>query len=291
MGCARILTFSKLLAMCWSCGGRSGALPRTSDGAGPPADSTASRPDGAMAPDHQLGPDLLPTRVEGLIYQTELRDQKSGAQQGAAYVFFTPEPMPFFKPDRALGGGCNLYPDEEVGDAQFSAGKVTFSGGPYSFSLSPEKPLKKNSWLYPGILFDDLFGQNTMVTVSAAGDDLAGFNGKVKGVGDLKVSFPPGNFIKRSSSFTLTFPKTDGVVWVTLQGIVSGVAAGNIRCSFSGSTGQVKVPAAALKGLSTGAVQVIVGAGLASETKVKPNSRLTVHLINSNIVRQTFYLQ
>ncbi len=280
--CQRFLIFIAL--MLTACGGRSGVLP------GMGTDGAAPALDGAV-PDQTLKPDLLPARVEGLIYQTELRDASSGAQQGAAYVFFTPRPMPFFAPTRTLPGGCALYPDEEVGDAQFSAGKVSFSGGTYGFSLSPERPLKKNSWLYPGILFDDLFSSKSTLTVRAAGDELNPFSISVKGVDDLKVNFPPGNFIRRSTPLKLTFPKGAGKIWVTLQGIVSGKSKGNIRCAMSQGPGQTTVVSAVLRALPAAATRVLIGAGLVNEVVANPSARLKVHLIATNLVQRQYVLQ
>ena len=282
MRCHRVLLLSALLLS--ACGGRSAVLP------GGSADGALPAQDGAV-PDQTLKPDLLPARVEGLIYQTELRDASSGAQQGAAYVFFTPRPMPFFAPTKTLPGGCALYPDEEVGDFQFSAGKVSFTGGTYGFSLSPEKPLKKNSWLYPGILFDDLFSSKSTLTVRAEGDELGAFTAAVKGVNDLNVSFPPGNFIRRSAPLLLTFPKGSGKVWVTLQGIVSSKSQGNIRCEFPQGPGQVTVESAVLNALPAAATRVLIGAGLMNEAISQPSARLRLHLIATNLVQRQFVLQ
>ena len=278
------LIIASTLLLATACGGRSGVLP------GGHSDGLAPQADGSVG-DLALSPDLLPSRMEGLIYQTELRDQLSGAQQGAAYVFFTPRPMPFFAPLQTLPGGCALYPDEEVGDRQFSAGKVSFSGGPYSFSLSPEKPLRKDSWLYPGILFDDLFSAKHTLTIRAQGDELPAFTGTVQGVDDLNVALPPGNFVRRAYPLSLTFPKGSGTVWVTLNGVVSGKATGNIRCSFPGGLGSATVEAAVLKALPAGATQVIISAGLVSEKVIQPNPSLTVHLIATNLLRKQYNLQ
>ena len=278
------LLIASTLLLTTACGGRSGALP------GGAADGLAPLADGAVG-DRSLSPDLLPDRVEGLIYQTELRDQSSGAQQGAAYVFFTPRPMPFFAPTKSLPGGCALYPDEEVGDRQFSAGKVRFSGGPYSFSLSPEKPLKKDSWLYPGILFDDLFSAKNTLTIRAEGDELPTFSGTVQGVDDLKVALPPGNFVRRAYPLSLTFPKGSGTMWVTLNGVVSGKTTGNIRCSFAGGPGSATVATAVLQALPAGATHVIIGAGLVSEQVLQPTPNLKVHLIATNLLRKQYALQ
>jgi len=275
-----------LVLLAAGCGGRSGALPHSGGGAdGAPAADLISPP-----PDGSGGPDLLPARVQGLIYQVELRTPQ-GAQQGAAYVFFTPSPMPFFSPLKAAGKGCNLYPDEEVGDAQFSAGKVTFSGGPYSFSLSPDKPLKKDSWLYPGILFDELFSGKTRLSVSAAGDDLTAFSGKLQGVDDLKATLPVGTFLSRAKAAQLSFPKFDGMIWVTLHGLVAGKSQGNVRCSFPGQAGQATVPAEALSALPGGATRAVLAVGQVREALVKPDARLTVHLVAANLLQKTYYLQ
>ena len=281
---APTLLIASTLILLTACGGRSGVLP------GGSADGSVNQTDGSPG-DQKLSPDTLPDRLEGLIYQTELRDPVSGAQQGAAYVFFTPRPMPFFAPVKNLPGGCALYPDEEVGDSQFSAGKVSFTGGPYSFSLSPERPLKKDSWLYPGILFDDLFSGKNTLTVQAEGDEIPAFKGTVKGVDDLKVTFPPGNFVRRAYPFNITFPKGSSTVWVTLQGVVGGKATGNIRCTLAGGPGFATVEAAVLKALPAGASRVIIGAGLVNEQVLQPNPRLKLHLIAANLANKQYVLQ
>lgn len=249
----------------------------------------APRLDGA--PPDLSRPDAAPWPLQGLIYLAEVRDAASGAQQGAAFVFITPSPMPFFSPQKSFANGCHLYPAEEVGDAQVSAGKVSFQGAAYTFDLEPDKPLKKGDWLYPGILFPELFGPQTVITVTAVGDEAPAFQGTVKGVGDLAVSFPSPT-VSLATDLTVTFPPSTGTVWVVVSGVASGKSTGGtLRCSLSAASGQAMVPAKALQALPAGATHLQVSAGFASETILKPTASVRIHLICTNLVKRLIPIQ
>jgi len=98
-----------------ACGGR--AVQQWNDGASSPTDGAARSPIDAGTDSSRDGaPRFDATQVqasEGLIYLSEVFDAHSTAQQGSAFAFFTPRPMPFFSPLKQLGGGCALYPGEE----------------------------------------------------------------------------------------------------------------------------------------------------------------------------------
>jgi hypothetical protein len=244
-----------------------------------PVDAAGDRfqADGPVTGDGPASPDTVPQAVEGLIYLTEIATT-AGAQQGSAFAFFTPRPMPFFTPVQDLGSGCALYPEDEVGPVQLSAGAISLSGGTYDFTLEPEPPKKPDDWLYPGMLYPDLFSATSNITVTAAGDQLPGFSGQIPGVGDLAVTFPKS--ASRSAALALGFPAQTGEIWAVLIGLQGGqqVAGGVIRCVFSDAAG-VTVPQAAVAALPAAADGVLVGAGRVNHVILDPDALLRIHLV------------
>ena len=273
-----------------SCGRSSPGVDPSSDLQGPaphPLDAQAelARPDVRRPPDSLWGP------VEGLIYLLEVRDADSSAQQGYAFAFFGPRPLPFFARQKELGSGCAVYPTDEVGPLQYSAGPVTISGGPYTVLLETEKQKQPDDWLYPAMLFPDFFETSTKLVVEATGGQVHAFSGQATGVGDLMVSFPTGP-VKRSGSLVLPFTKTTGTVWTVLWGVAAGnKLAGKVVCMGDAAGGKITVPAAALGALPSSAHSVMVRTGLVSDTLLKPSSRLTVHLMAANLVTRTYLLK
>jgi len=221
--------------------------------------------------------------IEGLIYLSEIQDL-AGAQQGAAYAFFTPDPLPFFTVVKALGAGCAVFPDDEVGPVQYSAGEISISGS-YSFKLKPEAPTKPGDWLYPGMLYPDLFAPGGMVSVSAVGDQISAFKIEASGAADLQPSFPSGT-VSRSAPLEITFSPTSGELWVTLTALLGGkqVKGGNIRCTgLAASSGKVSLPQAVLGALPLSADTVSLGAGLAEETVLDRPPRDRIHVLAAHL--------
>jgi hypothetical protein len=250
----RVLPLFILLA---ACGGRSSGVSPDAALDGAPADG--SLPD-ASIPD-QARPDVLPSRVAGLVYLVENQDVQSGAQQGAAFVFFTPDPMGFFTPLKDLGSGCASFPLESFGLTQFSAGKVTISGGPYNVTLEPDPTYKPGDWRYPGILFPDLFSAGSKLKVRAAGHEVPKFDREMFGVGELAVSLPTSSPITRGAALTISYTPDKGPIWITLTATKGKSVLSSIRCTSLASSGTFTVPAAVTATIPTGATHLELGAG------------------------------
>jgi len=172
-----------------------------------------------------------------------------------------------------------------VGPVQYSAGVISISGGTYDFTLEPEPPKKPDDWLYPGMLYPDLFSATSTVTVTAAGDQLPGFSGQVQGAGDLAVNFPKS--ASRSASLTLAFPAQSGAIWAVLIGLQGGQqgVGGVVRCVFSDAAG-VTIPQAALAALPAAADGVMVGAGQVQHVILDPGPLLRIHLVAIHLLTQ-----
>jgi hypothetical protein len=261
-----------------ACGGR----PAVSLDAGVDLTQGDAALDGSLAPDLPVTdatrPDTLQLPVEGLVYLVENYDAQLGAQQGAAYAFFTPQPMPFFSRIKDLGSGCATFPLDEVGKLQFSAGTITVTGGPYKVTLKPEKKTKPDDWLYPAWLYPDLFSAGTKIAVSATGGQVPAFNGLLRGVGELKASFPAGP-LPRGDPLKITFTPATGTIWITIVAYKGTAALRFIRCVGQAGTGSFVVPQAVSKEVPTLADSLRVGAGLFSEVVISPSKRLKIHLI------------
>jgi hypothetical protein len=246
-----------------ACGGRTGSrLDAAVDGGQP--DSTSG--------DQGVG------AVQGLVYLYENRRVAAGAQQGFAWAFFSPSPLPFFNPLKDLGSGCALYANDFEGKVQYSAGKIEVTGGQYPVTLEPDPKAKPDEWLYWGIMVPDLFASGTSLKVVAKGDTLAGFSDTLRGVGNLDVKIPPGP-ARRTAPLTITFPRTGEPVWVTLNGETGGELDGRVRCAVDGSRGTFTVPATALQALPAKASFVELGAGWVNEKIVTASPRVKVHLV------------
>jgi hypothetical protein len=272
-----------------ACGTRSALLP-TTDGS-LPQDGVADSGLDSMSTGDVLGEApgdrLVPSSIEGIVYITENLDAKSGAQQGSAYAIFTPNPHPFFAKKKDLGDGCALYPDDDTGPTQYSAGKVVVKGGTQDFSLEPEYPLQPGDWLYPALLNPDYFSTQSLLDVEAAGDQVPAFSGQVGGVGDLDlfgVKVPKGS-LSRSSPTPMTWQTgTVGTLWVVLLGLQGSASSGNVRCTTSAGSGSFTFPKAALAALPSATTSVFVGIGLAKEQVVDQGSTLRVHLVTTHMV-------
>jgi hypothetical protein len=256
-------TLLPLFFLLAACGGRPSIV--TPDAAldGPPADGAA--PDAAI-PD-QSRPDVLPSKVAGLVYLVENQDVQSGAQQGAAFVFFTPDPMGFFTPQKDLGSGCASFPLEAFGLTQFSAGKVTITGGPYDVTLEPDAAYKPGDWRYPGILFPDLFSAGSKLKVHAAGHEVPKFADEMFGVGELAVSLPTSSPVTRGAPLSISYTPDKGTIWVTLTATKGKSVLASIRCTDLASSGTFTIPAAVTATIPTSATHLELGAGLVAQSK------------------------
>lgn len=227
--------------------------------------------------------------VQGLIFLIEIRDDPTGAQQAAAYAFFSPRPLPFFQKNKDLGSGCATYPPDAEGKVQYSAGDIEISGGQYPTVLKPEKPVKPNDWLYPAMLNPELFSATTTIKVKAQGDELPAFSATMKGVGDLPVTFPPPP-ARRAAPLTVKFKASSGKVWVNLIGKSGSNTSGNVRCFGPASTGKFVVPAAALSALPASATSVVLAAGLYNEKIIEPAPTVKVHIMAVHHATRTLTL-
>lgn len=265
------------------CGGRSGQLPWATADGGAPLDAAPLPPDRG-GPDQPVG-----GPVEGLIGFFEYQSALSGAQQGSAFVFFTPDPMPLFSPQERFGPTCQRYPQDEVGPVQYSAGTVRIQAGAFSFELSPDKQAGPDEWLYPGMLYPDYFSAGSTVQVRADGEQIPAFQTTASGVGDLKVTFPI-TFARRSTAYTVTFPARSGDGWVLIKGVAGGKEVDNIRCQFDASAGRFTIPASALAALPAAATQVTLAVGLVSDTLFQPTPTVKLHLLTAHLLERTLPL-
>ena len=235
--------------------------------------------------------DLSSQPIEGLVHLQEIRDSSSNAQQGYAKAFFAPYPHPYFKKLKSLGLSCWTYDSNEVGPAQYDAGLVTISGGKYTVNLKAEKQKKPDDWLYPAMLFPDLFGASTTLKVVATGKTVQPFSGTVQGVADLQVTFPTGSAY-RTKALSLAFKATSGTVQAVLWGVEPGKKLnGKVVCFGLGLTGKMEVPAAALAALPKAAYAVQVRIGLVRDQVIKQSTNLTVHLVTANLTQKTYPLK
>lgn len=269
-----------------ACGARSGPQ-GAGDGAPPAADASAD----TLPVDAPPAPDAFSSPVEALILVQEVRDASSTAQQGYAFAFLAPPPHPFFQQLKPAGTGCHVYPTDEVGLVQYSAGAIKITGGTYDTTLTPEKQKKPDDWLYSGMMFPDYFKHGTAIKVSAAGAQVPAFSATGTGVGDLQVTFPTPP-LRRAAAATVSFTAAPGTVWVVLWGVAAGnKVSGKVVCRGPGSAGKLVLPAAALAALPSSAIGVNLRAGLVSHTRTQINSRLTVHVVAANLITRTLILQ
>lgn len=229
--------------------------------------------------------------IEGLIYLTEMVSAETQVQQAAVQAFFTPAPMPFFTPLQDLGGGCQLYPLDEVGATQFSAGKVIISGGPQIIELEPQYPFDPEKWLYPGIFFGELFDAKTILSVQAQGNQVSSFSGSGAGAGEANVFFSDDETISRGQDLTLQFAPTTEKIMVVLLAAQDKHTVSQIRCQgLLDEHQQFVIPQAALAALAPEATSVMIAAGTYNETLITPNERTRIHLLATHLMTTSYSL-
>lgn len=225
--------------------------------------------------------DTLPPSVEGLLYLVESMSA-SGAQQGAAYAFFTPKPHPFFTAIKQFPGTCAQMPLDEVGPVQYSAGKVTFSGpGFVAFDLEPDKQAKPDEWLYPGMLNPEYFADGGTVNVKATGDQVPAFDVTGTGVGDLGAAFPAQ--VSRGKPLTVAFKPRQGAGWLSVVGQVAGNAVVSIRCTLDTASGKATLPASLWTEVPQQVTQVRVEVGAVKDTVHQIHPRVTLHVLTHHL--------
>lgn len=269
-----IITLAALLAApLGGCGSRATAT--TQDAApaldlGPPAPDTLSR-----------GP------TQGYIWLTELSEPTSGAQQGTVRASFWRDRAPFITPQRQLGASCAEYSDQDSGEAEVSAGRVTIEGSAApggAITLDPEDDPRPDRYRYPAILFGELFDASSLIRVSSAGDAVPAFFGAIGGVDAPKAfALPPIQRGKPLRIANIDLPAGQ-LIWVIADTVSNGPAYESfVRCELPlAPDGSVTIPWEALAALPEQLTVAALAVGPVQRSVVRQGDH-EVHLITSHL--------
>jgi hypothetical protein len=229
-----------------------------------------------------------PGPTQGFIWLTELSDPASGAQQGTVRASFWRDRAPFITPLRQLSAGCAEYSDQDSGDGEVSAGRVIIDGSAApsgAITLEPSDAPRPDRYLYPAILFGELFDSSTLLRSSSSGAVVPRFFGVVGGVDAPKpFDLPPVRRGKPLRIAGIDLPAGQ-LFWIIVDAVSNGPSYDRfIRCEMPlEADGSVTIPWAALSALPPELAAVALAVGPVQRVLVRQGGH-EVHLIASHLL-------